>query len=148
MDAFDADVLIYAAVPNHPLGRRVAALLTAESEAQSDVERLGLAGVGSLTLVPEVLSKPIHANRIEDLAVLTYYLARLDLVPVNPVTADAAAIIAARYRLKAIDAIHLATAILVGADRFITNNRRDFSATAIREITITYPEDLPEPGAA
>ena len=26
MDAFDADVLIYAAVPGHPLGRRVAAL--------------------------------------------------------------------------------------------------------------------------
>ena len=148
MDAFDADVLIYAAVPDHPLGRRVAALLTVESEAQSDVEGLGLAGVGSLTLVPEVLSKPIHANRIEDLAVLTYYLTRLDLLPVNPVTADAAAVIAARYRLKAIDAIHLATAILVGADRFITNNRRDFSASDIREITITYPEDLPEPGTA
>jgi hypothetical protein len=28
MDAFDADVLIYAAVPGHPLGRRVAALVT------------------------------------------------------------------------------------------------------------------------
>ena len=147
MDAFDADVLIYAAAPNHPLGRRIAALLSAGSEVQSDVDGLGLAGVGSLTLVPEVLSKPIRANRREELALLTYYLSRLDLLPVNPVTADTAAIIGARYGLKAIDAIHLATAILVGADRFITNNRRDFKASAIREITITYPEDLPEPAA-
>jgi predicted nucleic acid-binding protein len=148
VDAFDADVLIYAAAPSHPLGRRVAALLIAGSEAQSDIDELGLAGVGSLALVTEVLSKPIQANRSEELALLTYYLTRLDLLPVNPVTADAAAIIGARYGLKAIDAIHLATAILVGADRFITNNRRDFKTSVIREIAITYPEDLPEPAAA
>lgn len=31
MDAFDADVLIYAAAPDHPLGRRVHALFPREA---------------------------------------------------------------------------------------------------------------------
>ena len=47
-----------------------------------------------------------------------------------------------RYRLKAADATHLATAVGMGADRFITNNQRDFLAT-ITEIQVTYPADLP-----
>ena len=40
MDAFDADVVIYAAVAGHPLGRRVRALFPVEPEA--------MAGVGSV----------------------------------------------------------------------------------------------------
>ena len=32
----------------------------------------------------------------------------------------------------------------MGADRFITNNRRDFPAT-ITEIQVTYPADLADP---
>jgi hypothetical protein len=40
-----------------------------------------------------------------------------------------------------VDATHLATAVNVGADRFITNNQRDFPTT-VTEITITYPGDL------
>jgi len=37
--------------------------------------------------------------------------------------------------------VHLATAVNVGADRFITNNRRDFPKS-IAEIDVTYPADL------
>ena len=37
--------------------------------------------------------------------------------------------------------IHLATAALAAADRFITNNRKDFPKT-IGEVDIVYPEDL------
>lgn len=33
--AFDADVLIYAAVPNHPLGKTVAALFVVEKKESS-----------------------------------------------------------------------------------------------------------------
>jgi hypothetical protein len=40
--------------------------------------------------------------------------------------------------------VHLATAVVAGADRFITNNRRDF-AVSISEVDVTYPEDLDEP---
>ena len=37
--------------------------------------------------------------------------------------------------------MHLATAVAVGADRFITNNQRDFRPT-ITEVAVTYPADL------
>jgi predicted nucleic acid-binding protein len=70
MDAFDADVLIYASLPGHPLGQRVRRLF-----------------------------------------------------------------------LRAADAFHLATAVLAGADRFVTNNRRDFGPS-ITEIEIVYPDAL------
>jgi predicted nucleic acid-binding protein len=58
-------------------------------------------------------------------------------------------VLAARHRLEPLDAVHLATA--VGADRFITNNRRDFDRNAVTEIVVTYPEDLDQtvtPGGA
>jgi predicted nucleic acid-binding protein len=48
------------------------------------------------------------------------------------------------HGLRAVDAVHLATAVHAGADRFITNNRRDFPQT-MREIDIVYPSELPDP---
>ncbi len=51
------------------------------------------------------------------------------------------AALASRYWLKAADATHLATAVSMGADRFVTNNQRDFPAT-ITEVNVTYPADL------
>ena len=59
-------------------------------------------------------------------------------------TAELATALSSRYRLKAADATHLATAVGMGADRFITNNQRDFPAT-ITEIQVTYPADLARP---
>ena len=56
-------------------------------------------------------------------------------------TAELATVLASKYRLRATDASHLATAINVGADRFITGNRGDFPAT-ISEVTVTYPGEL------
>ena len=129
MDAFDADALIYAAVPGHPLGERVAALF-----------RLASPGVGSVLLLPEVLSKPLRDGTADEIRALTGLLARLDLRPVDRATADLATALASRYRLKAADATHLATAVGLGADRFITNNRRDFGAK-ITEIDVTYPDE-------
>src|SRR6266849_6248088 len=121
MDAFDADVLIYAAVPSHRLGRRVLALFDQGPLTTSSA----LAGVGSVLLLPELLS-------------------RLDMRPVDETTAELAVALAASYRLTAADAVHLATAVGVGADRFLTNNHRDFPQT-ITEIDIRYPDDLPDP---
>lgn len=138
MDAFDADVLIYAAVPGHPLGRRVAALLRS-APARTP------AGAGSVLLLPEVLGKPLREAAAGEVRVLAGLLARLDLRPVDLATAELATSLTARYRLKAADATHLATAIAVGADRFITNNQRDFPQT-ITEIDITYPAGLADPG--
>ncbi len=140
MDAFDADALIYAAVPSHPLGRRVAALIPTEPFHARDTST----GVGSLLLLPEVLSKPLRDGQTDDVRRLSALLNALDLRPLDRATAELAVILSTDYRLRAADATHLATAIIVGADRFITTNRRDFSDT-IEEIQIVYPDDLPDP---
>lgn len=140
MDAFDADVLIYAAVPGHRLGRRVLALFPDEPTHESGV----VAGIGSVLLLPEMLSKPTREEFDAELLVLGALLGRLELRPVDQATAELAVALAPLYRLKAIDAVHLATAINASTDRFITNNQSDFPQT-IKEIDITYPQDLPDP---
>jgi len=136
MDAFDADVVIYAAAAGHPMGRRVRALFPVEPEA--------MAGVGSVLLLPEVLAKPMRDGSAAEVAALAGLLGRLDLRSVDPVTAEVATTLASEYRLRAADAVHLATAVVAGADRFVTSNRRDFPAS-ISAIDVTYPEDLDEP---
>lgn len=138
-DAFDADVVIYGATAGHPLGERVAALLPVDPMDESE----GPVGIGSVLLIPEVLAKPTREGSQEELAALASLLSRLDLLPVDQQTAQQAASLGAVYRLRAADAVHLATAIGGGADRFITNNRRDFPKS-IADVDITYPEDLPE----
>jgi predicted nucleic acid-binding protein len=136
MDCFDADALIYAAIPGHQLGQRVAALFKRADPG-------AVAGGGSVLLLPEVLSKPLRDGPPDEVRILAGLLARLDLRPVDRATAELATALSGRYRLRAADAVHLATAVGVGADRFITNNQRDFPAT-INEINITYPADLPD----
>jgi predicted nucleic acid-binding protein len=138
MDAFDADVLIYAAVPGHPLGRPVAALIHSASAR-------AMAGTGSVLLLPEVLGKPLRDGAADEVRILAGFLARLDLRPVDLATAELATSLSVRYKLRAADATHLATAVSTGADRFITSNQRDFPKE-ITEVGITYPADLPDPG--
>ena len=139
MDAFDADVLIYAAVDGHPLGARVRALFPPGPMGPSDA----FAGIGSVLLLPELLSKPTRAEAGDDLAKLDALLGRMDLLPVDRATAELATAMGASYRLRAADAVHLATAVAGGADRFLTNNRSDFS-TSITEIHVVYPDELPD----
>jgi predicted nucleic acid-binding protein len=142
MDAFDADALIYAAVPGHPLGQRVLAAFRSAGPGVT-------AGTGSVLLLPELLGKPLRDKAMRDdstdeVRILAGLLARLDLRPVDRATAELATALAARYRLRAADATHLATAVSIGARRFITNNRRDFGAD-IEEIDVTYPDALSDP---
>ena len=136
MDCFDADAVIYAAIPGHLLGQRVAALFGKAGAGD-------LVGAGSVLLLPEVLSKPLRDGTPDEVRVLAGLLARLDLRPVDRATAELATALSSRYRLRAADATHLATAVGLGADRFITNNQRDFPTT-ITEIRINYPADLPD----
>ena len=139
MDAFDADVLIYAAVDGHPLGMRVRALFPPDPLGPSDT----FAGIGSVLLLPELLAKPARAEAADELAKLDALLGRLELLPVDRATAELATALRASYRLRAADAVHLATAVAGGADRFITNNQSDFPMT-IAEIDVVYPEALGE----
>lgn len=140
VDAFDADVLIYAAVAGHELGRRVRALFPPEPVDTTT----SLAGIGSVLLVPELLAKPMRDRADAEVVELGALLGRLSLRPVDRATAELATALAASYGLRAADAMHLATAVSAGADRFLTNNAKDFSKS-ISEIDITYPMDLPDP---
>jgi predicted nucleic acid-binding protein len=137
MDTFDADVLIFAAIRGHAFGRRVLALFRQETGDP--------VGSGSVLLLPEVLSKPRREGATTELRALARLVARLDLRPVDLATAELATELAAKYRLSAADATHLATAVNLGADRFITNNQRDFPRS-IAEVQVTYLADLPDPG--
>jgi predicted nucleic acid-binding protein len=143
VDAFDADVLIYAAVPGHPLGRRVLPLLPEPAQqGESDVDAAAM-GIGSVLLLPELLSKPVRDGADDELLALAVLLGRLELRPVDEATAELAVALGAAYRLRAADAVHLATAVLAGAERFVTNNRADFDCS-IAEIDVTFPGDLPD----
>jgi predicted nucleic acid-binding protein len=135
IDCFDADVLIYAAIADHPLGQKVADLLTAD---QTDTG----SSAGSVLLLPEVLGKPLRDGSTDEVRILAGLLARLDLCPLDRSVAEIATALSAKYGLHAADATHLATAVGLNADRFITNNRRDFPVT-ISEIDIVYPANLP-----
>jgi predicted nucleic acid-binding protein len=139
MDSFDADVLIYAAVAGHEVGRRVRALFPVEP-----VEGFRV-GIGSVLLVPELLTKPLRENATDEFNELSTLLGRLDLLATDKATAELATALGAAYGLRTADAVHLATAVGAGADRFLTNNRSDFPK-AITEIDVTYPEDLANPG--
>jgi len=135
MDSFDADVLIYAAVADHELGRRVRALFGVEAVKGSR------AGIGSVLLVPELLTKALRENVTEEVVELSALLGRLDLLPTDEATAELATALGAAYGLRTLDAVHLATAVGAGADRFVTNNRSDFPQS-ITEIQVTYPDEL------
>ena len=100
-----------------------------------------VAGIGSVLLLPELLTKPLCEGAIDQLNELGALLARLDLRPVDGATAELATALGAADWLRAADAVHLATAVIAGADRFITNNSADFPKS-IAEIDITYPADL------
>ncbi len=139
MDAFNADVLIYAAVPDHPLGRRVRALFPPEPTTTTGA----IAGVGSMLLTPELLTKPMRDGDDGELEALAILIGRLELRPVDEALAELVTALGSAYGLRAADAVHLATAVVVGADRFITNNASDFPKT-IAEVQVTYPEDLPD----
>jgi predicted nucleic acid-binding protein len=139
MDAFDADVLIYAAVPDHPLGQRVR-ILFPETAATTGA----VAGIGSVLLIPELLTKAMRDGADSEIEALAVLLGRLDLRPVDEAVAELAAALGAAHGLRTADAVHLATAVAAGADRFITNNSSDFSKT-ITDIDVTYPDELPSP---
>lgn len=141
MSALDADVLIYAAEPGHPLGGRVLGLV-----ARADDEESGEVLIGSVLLMPEVLAKPLRADPLSaESQMVTSLLSRVHLLPCDESTARLALGLAVTHHLRAADSVHLATAVLAGADRFLTNNRRDFPKS-IGDIEVVYPDELPSLG--
>jgi len=135
MFAFDSDALVYATQAGNPLGDLVAELF------EVDAEITPIVGIGSVVLIPETLIYPTRHGAVSEVTRLLSFYRRLDLIPVSEPIASRAVALGAKYGLKAMDAIHLATAITTGASAFLTNNKKDFPRT-ITEITIKYPSDL------
>lgn len=91
---FDADVLVYAAAPAHPLGRRVAVAF--------DVPPNVIVGMGSALLLAEVLAEPMRQNpESSEVAALTGLLSRLELLPVDTPASRFALDLAVKCGLKA-----------------------------------------------
>lgn len=132
--AFDADVLVYTAIPQHALGERIATLL---QDANLDGRR-----VGSTLLLPELLIKPTRQNNDDERRSLLASLSYLKLLAAGETVAHLAVRLGAAYGLRMPDATHLATAVHAGADIFITNNRKDFDREKILELTVVYPDLL------
>jgi predicted nucleic acid-binding protein len=132
VDAFDADVLIYAAAPTNELGASVRELVGRAPTQDA---------IGSVLLIPELLLKPTRFQLADEQASLELLLAQLVLHPVSYGCTQLAVRLGARYGLKTVDSVHLATAVLAGADRFVTNNRRDFTKE-ITEVDVTYPDEI------
>lgn len=126
-EAFDSDVLIYAA-NGLPSGMEVRRLIEG-----------GGVFIGSVVLRPETLSKPFRAGNMVEFDAVERVLGQLDLKAVDDDLAVAATELAAKYRLQAADAIHLATAVVWGAARFHTNNRKHFGPH-ITEVQVVWPE--------
>ena len=80
-------------------------------------------------IVTECLAKPIEVN---DVGLIARYHAFFDLPtttvsPLQRSMALDAARLRARFGLKTVDALHLATAIAAGASDFVTTDRLDFA---------------------
>ena len=128
--AFDADVLIYAAQAGHVIGEEVKGFIQANLKGRL---------TGSILLLPELLTKPIREGWQEQKKDLLILLSYLELISPDEQTAYLAVSLGAAYKLKPMDAMHLATAVSVGADVFLTNNTKDFSGKSISEIQIQHP---------
>ena len=131
--AFDADVLVYAASPGHRKGDRVWAHLDDPANQGSLF--------GSTVLLAQLLARPVRGGRRREVDGLLACLARLYLVPPDEATSMLAAQLGARHRLRPLDALHLATAIGVGAERFCTANPKAFRRS-VDEIEVVGPSRL------
>jgi predicted nucleic acid-binding protein len=131
--AFDSDVLIYAADPTHPHAERLRKLLL-DVPPQTHS--------GSVLLYVELLARPLRLSMEGEVRTLRGFLGTLNLIEITAATALLATQLAAAYRLRAPDALHLACAVEAGADALLTNNRKDFRQGEILELGVLYPEDL------
>lgn len=98
------------------------------------VSREEIAMVTSIITLTEVLTHPLRKGDEKLAQTYNEFLltsAGVTTVSVNTAIAQSAAEIRAEHRLKTPDAIHLATAISLGADAFLTNDRDFGNATSL-----------------
>jgi len=74
----------------------------------------------------ECRTKPLSTSDAGKLAVFDAFFSRPDvqLAPINTAVFDRATLIRAAHKFKLADSLHLAAAIEIGCDRFLTNDNR------------------------
>jgi predicted nucleic acid-binding protein len=88
------------------------------------------------------LIKAVGSDEETEIRALTTVIARIQLIDVSLPVAALAVELGAAYALRPADAVHLASAVWVGAESFVTNNKRDFRRHRIAEIDVVFPEEL------
>ena len=128
----DSAPLIYI-LDNHPL-------FSLQFEGLFDAQERGDISIALSTItLTEVLAGPYKAGAITLAKRYEQALLNFDMVPVTPTIAVLAAQLRAQYRLKAPDAIQLATALEIGASALVTHDRDFSSVTGIRVILGDQP---------
>jgi len=116
----DTCVLIYH-IERHPTYFPLTQGLLANIEAGH------LTAITSILALMEITVRPWQLQRsdaVRDYEEILTHFPNLTLVDVNRDIAGQAARLRAQYRLRAADALHVATALVHGATAFITNDRQ------------------------
>ena len=98
--------------------------------------------ITSVITLLEVLVLPIEAGQRElqeQYRAMLLDTLHVVAVPVSAVIAEQAAILRAAYRLRTPDALHIATALSLGCDAFVTN---DHALKRVREIRVIVLDEL------
>lgn len=130
----DTNIIIYQIE-----GTRQAQQKASAAVAQSDDQRL----VTSEITLGECL---LGAQKRQSAELVVKYREILSdtaifrLVPVDRGILEAAAKLGAQYRLKLVDAIHVATAVAAGCDAFITNDKGIRAGESLRIIQLDHDD--------
>jgi predicted nucleic acid-binding protein len=109
------------------------------AEIFGHISRRELIGITSVVTLGEVLVQPlVHRNLWlqQEYRNLLLRAASFQTLSIDPETAEEAARLRARYRLRMADAMQLATAIRAGCQAFLTNDMALLRVTEIRVVVL------------
>jgi predicted nucleic acid-binding protein len=134
---FDANIVIYAVEGVSLFLDRIRILMSALNEAE-------IIGVTSELTIAETLIKPLKEKQTEIQRAYQEFLTPTPgfrVIPINRPILEEAARLRATTRLKLPDAIHLATALHLQCDSFVTNDDL-FRSLGLNQIKMLTDLDL------
>jgi predicted nucleic acid-binding protein len=99
----------------------------------------------SAVTIPETLMKPLQSNDmmlVNRYRTMFYRTRGISVIPVTSTAGNIAAELRARYNLRTPDALHIASAVDVGCQAFLTN---DAALKRVKEISVLILDDLELP---
>ncbi len=130
--ALDTMIFIYAFEEDPAYSRFLRSFFSA-------LEKGEFQAVTSTVTIAECLARPY---RKKNFALAAQYMVvfrnfpNLSVIPVTDEVAERAALVRARYNVKAPDALHIATALLSGSRFFLTNDETLSSVEAIQVLVL------------